>query len=589
MTRCWGSHRMDRPQSPAQSDADLLTEDLTPRPLSLPVTGIRPGGQSASRTTGKRADRHAMGRSVTQRPEAADARRSTSRSAPRVPSVRGRRSARGPLQRADDGSVSPFTFDGPTWARFIRFTEGHRHGQDRIHRGSRDVAHSRGARERPLSLRCRRVGAGQPRRPTRVAGATAGSVVAVDAGEPNNTPETATPLAAASVAWPRAPRRGRRLVAAHGPGRAEQPDIPVGGSPTVGVRLTLLAADGSEVPMSLPGRAAGRRGVRRTSNPVRDTACGSSSRRSRRLSFDTSGSIVNYYPFIAQALRALHRRCRHGRGIGHAHPVRGAAPAHGLERRPILLEDAVNRYVGYGSSSAETALIEASKELSGRRRRTGDPAGHRRHTASYQRDQQLWGRWPTSGPSSSRSRSVGTLPVQSPHFMQDWSTAGGGFYQYVVSHGEMDRAFTAWPRGCAVPPPTRVDARHRRNSCHRRARGRSSVVAPTTGGQPARAPVGLALPSNSSSTPPAACSTDSVASDASTSPSPSSPTWSGRTCRPARTSHCVSSPRSPGPATRSWRCRWVRSTRSRWRRPSKHSRSSTRSNPARGRHPGGRR
>ena len=103
------------------------------------------------------------------------------------------------------------------------------------------------------------------------------------------------------------------------------------------------------------------------------------------FSFDTSGSMGNYLPFVYQALRAYTGGVIKGEEAGQGPAVRGGAAAARLERRPVPApgrRGPVRRRTG-GSSGAETALIDASKAARRARGRPRRAAGHRR------RDQQL--------------------------------------------------------------------------------------------------------------------------------------------------------------------------------------------------------
>jgi hypothetical protein len=63
-------------------------------------------------------------------------------------------------------------------------------------------------------------------------------------------------------------------------------------------------------------------------------------------------------------------------------------------------------------------------------------------TSSYQRSAELWTALEQVRPIV-MSVQVGadSTPREARHFMQDWATVAGGYYQYTRSHGEMDRAF----------------------------------------------------------------------------------------------------------------------------------------------------
>ena len=159
---------------------------------------------------------------------------------------------------------------------------------------------------------------------------------------------------------------------------------------------------------------------------------------------------------------------------------------------PYLLQDAVDRYVDItgGSSGAEAALIDASKQLAGREGARAVLLVTDAETSSYQRIQELWASLAGVRPIVF-SVHVGSdaTPQESRHFMQDWSAAGGGFYQYVVSHGEMDQAFTRMATWLRRPAAYTLDLSTSEVELPPPPPGTLSVTAAVVGGAPTRAPV----------------------------------------------------------------------------------------------------
>ena len=72
--------------------------------------------------------------------------------------------------------------------------------------------------------------------------------------------------------------------------------------------------------------------------------------------------------------------------------------------------------------------------------------------------------------------------------MQDWAAAGGGFYQYVVSHGEMDQAFTRMATWLRRPAAYTLDLSTSEVELPPPPPGSLSVTAAVVGGAPTRAP-----------------------------------------------------------------------------------------------------
>jgi len=378
------------------------------------------------------------------------------------------------LDRADDGTVVPFRFEDPTWARFVRLT-GTRVRKDTY---SIELPATVRVLEMPTSDTYRSIlgewGPDEPRGP-RDWLEPADLTVIADEDDGDDSPETARTLVPGTTAAGRAHRDADvdwyRVSVPQGQNSLR---ISVGGVPAVGVSLTLFDAAGNTVPMTFEVGEAG------DALYQANVEAGASYRVrveqppfSAVFGFDTSGSMGNYLPFVTQALRAYTGGVSKGEEAVKVQPFDEDPLLDDWSDDPYLLQDAVDRYVIGGSSSAETALIDASGELAGREGARAVLLVTDAETSSYARSVEMWAALASVRPMVFAVH-VGSdgEPVVSRHFMQDWAATGGGFYQYALSHGEMDQAFermATWLRRPAaytldlttseeeVPPPTPGD------------------------------------------------------------------------------------------------------------------------------------
>ena len=117
--------------------------------------------------------------------------------------------------------------------------------------------------------------------------------------------------------------------------------------------------------------------------------------------------------------------------------------------QPYVLQNAVRAYaVGDGSSSAETALIDAATALSAREGARAILLVTDAETTSYERTPELWSVLGSVRPlifavhvGATTPSPEGLVGRAAGDVMRDWAASAGGFYQYTRTHGEMDRAF----------------------------------------------------------------------------------------------------------------------------------------------------
>ncbi len=370
------------------------------------------------------------------------------------------------LSRARDGSVAPFEFPGPTWARFVRFTAdpvpttGYRWEVPAILR----------AQEVPTSDHYRSVigewGEGNPNGPFEWSTAPVTAPPA-DRGEPNDTPETALPLAPDVTATGYVSRDTDvdwyAVTAAAGEHRLT---FTVGGMPTLGVSLNLYDAAAAPVPMAFDdGTMPG------TVNYTADVEPGVTYHLkvqqppfSAVFSFDSSGSMSPYLPVIEQVKRAYL-----------------------ADRRQ---DDVPPEIIEFKDDRTQHALVSATDHLSGREGARAVLLITDMELAGYPDTQQMW----QAAAAVQPLMFVEVVGDLSPHngdqIGQDLAMAGHGPYDYVAWHANGDRAFdrmatwlrrpaayalsfTAAHRAVAPPSPgsLRVD------------------VAPSSDGTPGRIPI----------------------------------------------------------------------------------------------------
>lgn len=262
----------------------------------------------------------------------------------------------------------------------------------------------------------------------------------------DDTPETATPLASGAHARGRAAAdRDVDWYAVSVPDGQNSLAVEVTGRPVVGVSVVLFDAEGYPVPTLFgPGDRPGSVVYRAEVTPgasylVRVEQPPSSI----VFAFDTSGSMGAYLDDVFQGLRAFRADVMPGAEAVKIVP---------FEERPLLrdwsdqayeLQNAVDRYrMGAGSSSAETAILDATTDLSARQGARAILVVTDAETSSFERSAELWRNLSAVRPLIFAVHVGATSePFLSTTYMQDWSRVAGGFYQYTRSHGEMDRAF----------------------------------------------------------------------------------------------------------------------------------------------------
>ena len=226
------------------------------------------------------------------------------------------------LHRDQDGSVAPYVFQAPTWARFLRYTTD----PVRDEGISRALPATLRALERPTDASYRSVLGqwGQDRSEGPQEWITPPTPIDVTSGpDGNDTPATATPLASGT------PVSGRVHIdedvdwySLSIPEGANSVRLHLSGTPTLAARVSLYDASGTSVPL-VPGPRDASGGVEYLATV---TGGGTYTVKveqppfSAVVSFDNSGSMSPYLAFVSQALRAytggivpVRRRCSSNR------------------------------------------------------------------------------------------------------------------------------------------------------------------------------------------------------------------------------------------------------------------------------------
>lgn len=349
------------------------------------------------------------------------------------------------LARADDGSVSPFALETPTWARYLRFSAP----GPRTEGGPWELPGRLSVLERPTDGEYRSIiaewGQSRPVGPLELVQPKVHdpSVDDPDVGEGAD----ARPLEPATTA------RGRVAIGTDvDEYRIEVPEgqrsiaIEVGGDPVVGVRLQLLAPDGTDVPLAFTTDAAsGRDAYQANVEP------GSGYRLrveqppfSAVMMYDTSLSIAAYWRPIIQGLMAFAGDVQRGRDRVMIIPF-------GAEAKPLLrdwtddawqLLSALEGNVTDGDSSVEASVLNALEVLEARQGARAILLVTDGETGSFRDGPRMWQRLARLRPLVYTVH-IGGVPGTSDatHLLQDLAGSAGGAYAYVRTQDEMDRAF----------------------------------------------------------------------------------------------------------------------------------------------------
>lgn len=348
------------------------------------------------------------------------------------------------LQRADDGTVAPFTLDTPVWARFVRFgapgprAEGAKWelpGQLRI-------------LERPTDDEYRSIlaewGQSRPEGPFEllVPETVGAGVDDPDVGEGDE----ARPLA------PGTRVAGRVAIGSDADEYlVEVPDgqhsihLEVGGEPVVGVRLHLVGPDGAEVPLAFSSRAA--TGDLYSANVTPGTTYRVRVEQppfSAVLMYDTSLSIAGYWGPIRQGLMAFAGDVVRGRDRVMIIPFgeNGTPLVRDWSDDAWQLQAALEGSIADGDSSTEASVLRALEVLEARQGARAILLVTDGDSPSFPDGTRMWQRLARQQPLVFTVHIGGTPGSSAPtHLLQDLAASAGGVYTYVRTQDEMDRAF----------------------------------------------------------------------------------------------------------------------------------------------------
>ncbi len=348
------------------------------------------------------------------------------------------------LSRRGDGTVAPFSLSAPTWARFIRFT------------GDRITSDGSGW-EPPGVLRALEVPLSASDLPVVGEWGQGGSwgplewqqppalVPPADTGEPNNTPDTATPLAPDATVTGFVHRNDDVdwYTLTTGDGQ-DSLTFTVGGTPTLGVRLRLYDTAGTEVPTVFgDGDAPGTGAYKATVQPNTTYRVEVDQPTFNAVfAFDSSGSMTPYMPLIQQVQRAYL-----------ADRQQDEVPA---------------QILNFTDDRTQKALAAAGKDLGGHDGARAVLVITDWELAGYQDTQQMWQALMTVRPLIFDTLVGNLTPQEGDDAMHDIAWAGNGVFDYGAWHANGDRAFdrmATWLRRPAqydlsyvasskpVPPP----------------------------------------------------------------------------------------------------------------------------------------
>jgi len=359
------------------------------------------------------------------------------------------------LERAADGTVTPLDLPDPAWARFLRFTTT-----------GPAVDHVVWAMPATLRVMERPTGDGylsalgewgrwEPRGIMELM-----APVVAGAPTPEPTPDgdddrsTARPLAIATMAGGQV-RRGvdQDWFVLRVPPDDDLLTLTVGGEPFAAAGVSLFDAAGAPVELeavSLAGPSAAWSAIVEPGAsyavlveqlPV-----------STVFTYDTSGSMVNYLPFVADALRTFARGIVPGLDAALIIPFDGGPLLDEWTDDPVALQQAVASETLFpaGSSAAEKAILAALDEVDQRPGIRALVVLTDAETDSRSLAPDVWAAFERVRPLVFTIH-TGELsdPALTTPLMQDWAASSAGVYQLAASHRDIERTFqrlAAWLR-----------------------------------------------------------------------------------------------------------------------------------------------
>ncbi|HQY31966.1 MAG TPA: VWA domain-containing protein, partial [Thermomicrobiales bacterium] len=216
------------------------------------------------------------------------------------------------------------------------------------------------------------------------------------------------------------------------------------GDPTVDVIVRVFDKDGNEAPVTRQVIGDTRR-VAYTAT-VKPGATYSvkveQPAHSIVFTFDTSASISSYVPMILRSVRAFAGGVVKGQEFINVIPFDEDPLLDTFSDNAYVVYGAVNSYADFSSSSsAETGLLDSSKQLQAQEGTTAILLETDAETSSFTKSEEMWDLLNSVQPRVFAVHVGGSsTPQIDKNLMQDW-TSYGGMYQYVTTQIELDRAF----------------------------------------------------------------------------------------------------------------------------------------------------
>lgn len=398
------------------------------------------------------------------------------------------------LERADDGTVSPLVLETPTWARFLRFSAR----GPRTEGAAWELPGRLSVLERPTDSEYRSIlaewGQSRPVGPFELLQPTTRqpSMDDPDVGEGT----AAQPLGAGSAA------RGRVAIGADVdeyrvdvPAGQRSIRVEVGGDPVVGVRLQLIAPDGTDVPLAFTVDAGSGRDVYLANV---DPGDGYRLRVeqppfSAVLMYDTSLSIASYWRPITQGMMAFAGDVQRGRDRVMIIPFGASAKPvlRDWSDDPYQLQSALEGNFADGDSAAESSVSRALEVLAARQGARAILLVTDGETSSFPEGPRMWQGLAGQRPLIYAVHIGGTPGTSaSTHLLEDLAGSAGGVYAYVRTQDEMDRAFDRMATTLRRPASYSVSYATSPDKLPPPEPGRLGVVTPTgPDGEPVAAPI----------------------------------------------------------------------------------------------------
>lgn len=347
------------------------------------------------------------------------------------------------LDRADDGTVAPFTLDKPVWARFIRFT-GNGPNEDASWEYPAQIEVMERANDKDYQSILGQWGYGNPMGPHELINPPAPATL--PAAQGNTSKGTAAPLA------PNTKASGRVQVGQQSawytvtaPKNQNMLTFTIQGDPVADAVVQLFDVNGVKIATSSkPSNMATTAIYVATVQPGQTyTVEVTQPPHSVAFLFDTSISMGPYEAMVRQSLKAFAQDVTPGQEYVNIMPFSAQFLLKQWSDQPYQIQSALTGYNNDSSSSSvEETVLNATGDMSTRDGAKAILLVTDGETGSYPLTSQLW---PSLAVVQPRIFAVhvgsGGDGGVSRHLMQDLSAAANGYYQYTQTQGEMDRAF----------------------------------------------------------------------------------------------------------------------------------------------------